>query len=682
MDNTIQTTRTFCRICTSLCGLLVDTEGDQIVDVRGDPDHPLTQGYTCPKGRALKQLHHHPSRLERPMLKRNGELEAVSWDECFDDLAASLQRIIDQHGSSAIGVYFGSGIGMDAAGYRTAELLHAALGTPAKFSPLTIDGTAKVLVASHMGGFPGFNPRPDYTEAKLILYVGVNPVVSHGHAVSTPIPPSKAVQRVSRRGETWMIDPVANETSRFVTHHMTPLPGRDYAILGHLLRELLAQCDLEALESRCSGVASLREAVAPYTASYAAEVADVPEAQLVQLLASVQRAGRVAVETGTGVTMAETANITQWFAWALMIVTDSMNRPGGVWFHPGYFSPMDLAPIPQIAPEHLFAPGPSSRPDTQSFLGEWPCAVLPSEIEAGNIKAFLNLGGHLLAAFPDANALQPALEKLEVMLTLDIVDNETVALSTHVMPTKDQLERPDLTLWDFLSSRVSGQYTEAVIEPVGERRSTWWILSELMRRLHFEVPPYLGLESTAANDTIAVAAVAQYGRQPLAEWQDSGYTEAARDLPAAWVDEFVTTNGGWDLSPQILVEQHQTLKSQVDGVSEPSREPQQLLLVPRRQSRHLNAQLLFLGDRPEILLHPDDAMQRGISDGEDITISNPRGTLTGIAKVTDRIRVGVVSVPHGFEEANVNRLTDQFEVDPITGMARYGALPVNVSAGP
>jgi len=130
-----------------------------------------------------------------------------------------------------------------------------------------------------------------------------------------------------------------------------------------------------------------------------------------------------------------------------------------------------------------------------------------------------------------------------------------------------------------------------------------------------------------------------------------------------------------------LVEQHQTLATQIEGSSHTASEDQ-LLLVPRRQQRHLNAQLLFLGDRPEILLHPDDAMQRGISDGEDITISNPRGTLTGIAKVTDRIRVGVVSVPHGFEEANVNRLTDQFEVDPITGMARYGALPVNVSAGP
>ena len=102
----------------------------------------------------------------------------MSWDEVLDDLGVRLRAIIDEHGAQAIGVYFGSGLGMDAAGYRMMEALFRAIGTPAKFSPLTIDGTAKTLVSHLVGAFPGFTTHIDYDRATLVLYLGVNPVVS------------------------------------------------------------------------------------------------------------------------------------------------------------------------------------------------------------------------------------------------------------------------------------------------------------------------------------------------------------------------------------------------------------------------------------------------------------------------------------------------------------------------
>jgi anaerobic selenocysteine-containing dehydrogenase len=112
--------------------------------------------------------------------------------------------------------------------------------------------------------------------------------------------------------------------------------------------------------------------------------------------------GPVAIETGTGVTMtADAANVTQWLAWALMILTGSMNRPGGIWFHPGFAYQLEAFELPISPPDGSFGPGPRSRPGTQSFMGEWPCAALPDEIEAGNIRAVLNLGGSLLTSFPN-----------------------------------------------------------------------------------------------------------------------------------------------------------------------------------------------------------------------------------------------------------------------------------------
>ena len=138
--------------------------------------------------------------------------------------------------------------------------------------------------------------------------------------------------------------------------------------------------------------------------SNAARIADLEPEELAGLLAAVRAAGRVAIETGTGVTMAASANVTQWLAWALEILTDSMNRPGGVWFHPGFAHQLETNELPVSSPDGSFGPGPTSRPDTHAFMGEWPCAVLADEIRAG-IRAVLNFGGHLLTAFPETNDL-------------------------------------------------------------------------------------------------------------------------------------------------------------------------------------------------------------------------------------------------------------------------------------
>ena len=216
--------KSFCRICTAVCGIVVEVEGDQVVKVRGDADHPLSHGYTCAKGRALPGVHHHPDRIERPLLRRDGELLPVSWDDALDDLGERLRAIVDEHGPQAIGVYFGSGLGMDAAGYRMMEALFGAIGTPAKFSPLTIDGTAKTLVSHLVGAFPGFTSHIDYERAKLVLYIGVNPVVSHGHniALSDPV---TSIRAVKDHAEVWVLDPLRTETARLATHHLAPRPG-------------------------------------------------------------------------------------------------------------------------------------------------------------------------------------------------------------------------------------------------------------------------------------------------------------------------------------------------------------------------------------------------------------------------------------------------------------------------
>ena len=627
-----------------------------MVAVHGDADHPFSHGYTCPKGRALPQLHHHPDRLERPQMRIDGTLRDTTWEACLDDLGAKLRDTIDQHGPESVGINFGTGVGMDAVGYRIAQSLHAAIGTPAKFSPLTIDGTAKVLMAELMGGSSALTGRPDYDNATFAMLIGSNPVVSHGHTVGLPNPRG-ALRELAKRAEVWVVDPRYTETARLATHHLAPRPGTDYALLAYLVREMLA----DGVKAPAQDVDALADAVAPFTLQHAAAIADIPEADLQRLLSAVRRAGRIVVDTGTGVTMSASANVTQWLSWALLIITDSMNRPGGIWFHPGFAYQLESFELPICPPEGRFGPGPRSRPEAQAFLREWPCAVLPDEINAGNIRAFVNLGGSLLTAFPDAGSLLPALKKLEVLATTEILPNETTALSSHVLPTKGQLERPDVTLWDILSPRVSAQHTDALVAPVGERRSTWWVLAQIGQRLGHE------LADTDATDEAMLARVCSGGRVPHDELVANGWAEADRELPAPWVDRHVERLGGWRLAPRVLVDQLRTLP-----------EPAALVLVPRRQLRRLNAQLEFLGEAVEIVIHPDDAAAAGVSDDQRLVVCSAHGELTGIARVDASIRRGAVSVPHGYAVANVNLLTSKDDIDPVTGMTRYSGVPVSL----
>ena len=460
-----------------------------------------------------------------------------------------------------------------------------------------------------------------------------------------------------KHAEVWVVDPRYTETARLASHHLAPRPGTDYAVLAYLVREVLR----DGVRAPAQDVDALAAAVASYTLRHAATIADVPEAELEQLLSAVCRSGRIVVDTGTGVTMSTSANVTQWLSWALLIITDSMNRPGGIWFHPGFGYQLESFELPIIPREGHFGPGPRSRPETQAFLREWPCATLPDEINAGNIRAFLNLGGSLLTAFPDAGSLLPALEKLDVLATTEILPNETTAISTHVLPTKGQLERPDVTLWDILSPRVSAQHTDALVTPVGQRRSMWWVLAEIGRRLGHE------LADTDATDEAMLAQVSSGGRASYDELVTNGWAEADRELPAPWVDRHIERLGGWRLAPQVLVDQLNALQ-----------EPAQLVLVPRRQMRRLNAQLEFLGEVAEIVVHPDDAAAAGVSDDQRLIVRSEHGELTGVARVDASVRRGAVSVPHGHASANVNLLTSKDDIDLVTGMTRYSGMPVSL----
>jgi anaerobic selenocysteine-containing dehydrogenase len=664
--------RSYCKICTNQCGVVVDVAGNQIVRVKADSAHPLSKGYMCPKGRALGRSHHNPGAITRPLIRKGSKLVVASWDACLDDIAARLCAVRESYGPNAIGFYFGSGLGMDASGYRMAEAFYKSFGAPPRFSPLTIDGTAKVLAATLIGGFPGLNPKTDYENVDMLVYVGVNPMVSHGHNTGM-FNPAASIRAIARRGEVWTIDPLFTETAKFSTRHIAPYPGKDYAILAWLVREIMQDGPIN-LAQRVCGMEELRAALAGFDCARAAAIAGVTEQELEELLGAIRKRGRVTVETGTGVTMSSSANITQWLAWVLMILTGMMNRKGGAWFHPGFITQFDSFELPII--DNPFSPGAPTMPEVSGIIGDWPCAALPGEIAAGNIRALVNFGGSLIRSFPDANILGPALKHLDVNVDFEVVENETTALSTHVLPTKDQTERADISMWDTLSASVSMLYTPALVEPMGERRSAWWAISQLMRRMGLPVSEHVPLddESQGADDAMLARLLAG-ARCDFEEVAASGHVIKPLEFPGRWVDQHIERFGGWRLAPPALLEfWNETRRADETAIGQ----PRPLCYTARRQRRKLNASLSFLGSPADIILHPEDAAANGIIDGQKVRVRTSRGEVSLTAKVSTTIRRGVASIPHGHEVANVNYLTSVEQVDKMTGMVLYTGIPIEV----
>ncbi len=655
------------------CGLLAEVENDQVIRVRGDRDHPLSKGYTCPKGRAIGKSHHSPTAITQPLMRKDGQLQPVSWDEALDDIALKLRQLIETQGSQSIGINFGSGLGLDSSGYAMEEALYHALGCGPKFTPLSIDGMAKVLVAGAVGGFPGLNAKTDYDNVELLVYVGTNPMVSHAHNTGM-YNPATWIRSIARRGEVWTLDPLFTETAKFSTRHIAPLPGKDYAILAWLTREVIDNGPLNPAQP-IDGLDRLRPALEQIDRKTAADIAGVDEQALEELLSAIRRHGKVVIETGTGVTMSASCNLSQWFAWLLMILTGAMNRPGGTWFHPGFLAPFENLELPVVDP---WTPGPPTRPDVQGVIGDWPCAALPDEIEAGNIHGLFNFGGRILRNFPDTSALQPALEKLALNVMLEIDFNETAAHSTHVLPTKDGIERVEFTRWDTLAWNLSVQYSEPLVKPLGDRRSAWWVIAEIMRRAGLGVPGHVPADDRAPGaDEQMLAHLMQSGRCSFEELRQKRYVEKTMEFPASWLDEHVDRIGGWKLAPEKLLQQ---LGEIIHKDKLEMQKPRPLCFSPRRQRNKLNAQLDFLGEEANVLIHPEEAKKYSISDGQRVCVRNENGSMEITARVDPHMRRGAVSICHGHLHGNVNYLTSNSTIDPLSGMALYSGVPVTLEA--
>jgi len=666
--------RSFCRFCIALCGIRVTTDGEVVTAVKGDPDHPGSRGYTCAKGRSLGRWHHHPNRILEPRRRCDAGSETQSWSASIADIAAIMRRSIDAQGPDSVGVYMGTAASLDGAGKWAAEQLSRVLGSRSKYSAISIDNPCKPLVSLLMSGHPGLVPVLDDQRCTFTMFVGCNPVVSHGHLNGLPDPVVRLRDLATRPRELWVIDSRVTESSRLASGTLRPRPGTDFAIIAFLVHELLESggFDWGYVDKHVStnDVKILGELLAEWTASRTSEVTGCTPDELDKLLSAIRRHKRISVQTGTGSTMTAVANLTEWLVWVLHIITGSYDAPGGMWFHPGFLRQIHS----EIAPNDALpsaAPGPRSRPELKVWGDEYPCSAMVDEIEAGNLKVLVVFGGNPLSAFPDAQRTQRALKKLDALIVLDVIDNEMTEAATHVLPTRGQLERADVPYYyDQFNLDFSTQFTPAVVSPAGESQSMWWIAARIAEELGSPfLPNPLTTEST---DVDVLRFLSARSALPFDEIVEKRYVSGSPIF--GWVLEKVLPDNRWHLVPREFAGQLERWRELVP--------PSGLLMTSRRQIRQLNSQHPPMsqdgGDDLVAFIHPEVAAIRGVANGDWITVSTLSGSLEVQAKVSAEVHRDSVSLTHGWSEANVSLLTTEREVDSLTGMVVQTAVPVDV----
>ena len=653
----------FCRICAAACGIVVTVDEGQVVKVRGDAEHPVSRGYTCEKGRALPQWHHSPNRLDHPRLRG----KAAGWDEVLDDLATIIDEAKSSDGADSVGLYLATGLAYDSAGQVACGMWMGSVGSASFYTAATVDNAPVLVAAEAVAGHPMLNPVWEPQHSRLLILLATNPVVSHGYGTTLADPVRRLRENQALGGQIWTIDPRRTESAALSDNHLQLRPGSDVILLAALVRELFAdeRCR-DALASTChdGDIDRLARAVLPFSLE-AAEIATGCSRELIDELLVQLRSnfGRVAMFCGTGTTMATDGILVEWLRWVLLAMTGSLDVIGGMRFNEGVVNR-----LAQIRPGTPALDGPTSRPELVRIAGQMPVAAMVDEIEAGRLKVLVVTGGNPLSAFPEPDRFRQAAALLDALVVIDVADTELCDLATHVLPAAGQLERADLTLAEQVAFRSGMQFTPSIVEPEADRRPVWWILGSLAARS--ERPMFGGAALDALSDEGILAGLLGHGPLDASDVISAGSRGVDTTPSYGWVRERMLADGRWRIAPEAFVERLARHKGPEVG----------LLLVPRRESAWSNSvRFAGSGDEPVVVLHPDDASDRGIVNGDWVALTTDHGSLVATAGIDETLRPGVVSITHGHPGSLTGTLTSsRVDVDPLTAMPRASGVPVRV----
>ena len=731
-----------CPLCEATCGLVLTVEEGRVTAARGDREDVFSHGFICPKGASFAELDNDPDRLQRPLIRRDGELVEADWAEALAVAAEGLRTVTA--GAGSVAVYLGNPNAHTIAGALYAPQLVRALQTRGVFSASTLDQMPKQVACGYLFGNPFAFTVPDVDRTDHLVIIGANPLVSNGSVATAADFPGKIKALRKRGGRLTVIDPNRTRTAELADTHLAPRPGTDgallFAVVNVLFDEDLVDPDLGGLAEMVTGLERVRAAAADFPPEAVAEHCGVTAEQIRALARDIAAGPWTVVYGRIGTSTVRFGTLTSWLVDVVNLLTGNLDRPGGAMFAS---SPIGAAARP-ARPGRGFSVGRwhsrvSGAPEVASEL---PTALLPEEIETpgdGQVRALVTIAGNPVLSAPDGERLSAAMDSLEFMVSIDPYLNETTRHADVILPPPPPSYSPH---FDVALSNVAVHNTARYSPPVFALPEGRPDEVEILCRLTLGVlgvgvdadpnlvdqqiiSVVLGKEVADPDSPVAGRTVDElvamlhdgrgyekrldmmlrlgpfgdaFGTNPdgltLQRLKDNPHGIDLGPLTPRLPEALRTPSGRIELAPEPILADIPRL---LDSVAAPDNG---FLLIGRRHLRSNNSWMHNLPalaggtNRCTLQIHPDDAAALGITDLAVVT--GPAGKLEVPVEITDAIRPGVVSLPHGWGHTepgtrmavaatqpgvNVNALLDSSLLEPLSGTAVLSGVPVELAAG-
>lgn len=693
-----------------MCGLVMTVDDGRITDVRADPDDVFSRGHICPKGPALREVYEDPDRLRRPRRRtRGGTWQEIGWDEALRETADRLEEVRARHGRDAIGIYVGNPTVHNHGASMMVPGFIKALGTRNRFDANSQDANPKLFAAMMMYGDQLSITVPDVDRTDYLLMLGANPAASNGSVMTLGDVRGRLRKIRDRGGRIVLVDPRRTETAEWCDEHHFIRPGGDAAFLAAILHVFFERG--ARAPDGAAGVGELEREMQPFSPERVSTAVGIDAAAIRRIANEFTSAPRAVAYGRVGICQNRFGATASWLVEALNVVTGNFDREGGAMFpNPA----VDVARMGRRFVDSSYARWRSRVRGLPEFGGQLPAAVMAEEMETpgpGQIRAFVTLAGNPVLSVPNGERIARALVELEFMVSLDHYVNETTRHAHLILPPRHALERGHYdVVFHALAVRNTVKWSEPVVAPSLDGREDWEILYELGMRLG-------GLRTGLGRPIDRAARWAwragwrltperlldlalRFGPYPglsLKKLRTAPHGIDLGPLTPARKKRVRTPDGNVRLAPDVLLGDLPRLAKWVETRAEG------LVLIGRRHARTNNSWMhncksLVKGpDRATLMMHPSEAARLGLADGQKVRVTTRVGAIEARLACTDDIMPGVVSLPHGYGHAsvaehmriagatpgsNVNAVTDDLLLEPLTGTAVLGGVPVVVEAVP
>lgn len=696
--------KTFCSICTAFCGFDAKVDGNRVVDMVPDHAHPMSQGFSCSKGRQFHHLLTAPNRLAYCMKRVDGKLQQSDRDGVLDEIAAKLDAIRRQHGPEAIAIYCGNG-----ATFKTTPMpaVHAwmkSLGSHHVYTSLTIDQPAKIVSAGRVGLWAG--GVHDFESSDVAMLIGNNVAISGLHVPGgAPGWRPGAIKEAKKRGlKLIVVDPRRTETAQLADLYLPIRPGEDATLLAGMINLVFARNRVDTVfcDEFVAGIDELKAALQPFTLDYVAQRTGLAGADIERAVDIFTSAKRGTASSATGPDMAPHGNLTEHLITSLNTLCGRYNRAGEFNEFPSLLIP-NLPPVAAVVPR-AFMPE-KINPDANTkrsrlkgahqVFGEMPTATLADEILTpgnGQIRALLVVGGNPVMSWPDQHKTLRALQQLDLLVCIDVRHSDTVNLADYFLPASYGLERAEMTAYnDFMYNKPFQQYADAVVPPPGEACEEWVHFAGLAKRLGLSIA-LPGGEVDLHNLPDAAAFIRMLfpdgmTKVPVAEIMRHAGGKVFEEFSRLEVlPKFDGMDDRLQLYPDGVGAEIDALIRHAVGTEGRFGDNGDFthLMTSRRNKFVYNSMCHELPQTAKgnpAYLHPDDIARLGARSGQVMRLVSAHGAINVQLAEDAALRPGVVSISHAFGGEVVGEAGDGFAtvarlISTDTTLDRVAHMPI------